>query len=251
MDHNRTAAKRATYVLVHGAGHGGWCWQRVARLLRAEGHDVHTPTLTGLGDRSHLLTPEVGLGTHIADVVSLLFHEDLRQVILVGHSYGGMVITGAADRALDRVAQLVFLDAAIPASGESLASVSPAVAQFREAEGRTIEGVDLLLFPDQPVARAIYGVDDEADWAWMLPRLRPQPWRAFSEALELENAEAVACLPRTVINCPSTLEARAVHENIDRYYVGDRVWELATGHDTMITEPERTAEMFLRLATLT
>ena len=251
MNDNRSGAKQATYVLVHGAGHGGWCWQRVARLLRAEGHDVHTPTLTGLGDRSHLLTPEVGLGTHIGDVVSLLFHEDLREVILVGHSYGGMVITGVADRALDRIGQLVFLDAAIPCSGEALASISPALAEFRESEGKAIDGVELLLFPDQPVARAIYGVDDEADWAWMLPRLRPQPWRTFDEPLVLANPQGVARLPRTVINCPSTLAARGVNEKLDRYFVGDRVWELDTGHDTMITEPEKTAEMFLRLATLT
>ena len=88
----------ATYVLVHGAGHGGWCWQRVARLLREAGHEVHTPTLTGLGDRAHLLSPEVSLETHITDVAAMLISEDLRDAILVGHSYGGIVITGAADR---------------------------------------------------------------------------------------------------------------------------------------------------------
>ena len=121
----------ATYVLVHGAGHGGWCYQRVARLLRAEGHEVYTPSLTGLGERAHLLTPHVGLDTHIADIVSLLEHEDLTDVILAGHSYGGIVITGAADRALNRVAQLVYLDAAILYNGESLHDVTPALAMMR------------------------------------------------------------------------------------------------------------------------
>lgn len=250
MNDIRGQAKQATFVLVHGAGHGGWCWQRVARLLRAEGHEVHAPSLTGLGDRSHLLSPEVGLDTHIEDVASLLYHEDLRDVILVGHSYGGMVITGAADRALARVAQLVYLDAAIPFSGEALASVSPALDRVRETEGRFVDGVELLLFPDQPTARAIYGVEDEADWAWMLPRLRPQPWRTFSEPLELKHPEAIAALPRTVINCPSTLAMRGENEKLDRYFTGDRVWEIDTGHDTMITEPEKTAEMLLRLAAL-
>ena len=89
----------ATYVLVHGGGHGGWCYQRVARRLRAEGHEVHAPSLTGLGDRAHLLGPHVDLHLHARDVAALIFYEDLRDVILVGHSYGGMVITGAADLA--------------------------------------------------------------------------------------------------------------------------------------------------------
>src|SRR5579864_6508570 len=102
----------ATYVLVHGGGHGGWCYQRIAPRLRAAGHDVYTPTLTGLGERTHLLRPDINLDTHIADVVGVLKFEGLTGAILVGHSYGGMVITGAADRALSRVAHLVFLDAA-------------------------------------------------------------------------------------------------------------------------------------------
>jgi pimeloyl-ACP methyl ester carboxylesterase len=235
----------ATYVLVHGAGHGGWCYQRLARLLRAAGHEVFTPSLTGLGERHHLLTPEVGLDTHIADVVSLLEHEDLRDVILAGHSYGGIVVTGAADRALDRVAQLVFLDAAILSDGESLRNVTPALDMMRE-EMKVVDGIELVLWPDDPVAYAIYGVTDETDWAWMRERLHPHPWRAFTDKLRLAHPEAVARLPRTVINCPSTLEKRK-GESLERYHIGDRVWELDTGHDIMITEPEKTAEMLLRL----
>src|SRR5215469_2989589 len=114
----------ATYVLVHGGGHGGWCYRRVARLLRAAGHEVYAPSLTGLGERSHLLSPQVDLDTHIRDVTSLLHYEDLTDVILVGHSYGGMVITGIADRAADRVGRLVYLDAANPKNGQSLVDVS-------------------------------------------------------------------------------------------------------------------------------
>src|SRR5262245_7560983 len=110
-----------TYVLVHGGGHGGWCYQRVARLLRSQGHDVYTPTLTGLGEREHLLGPHIDLSLQIDDIVKMLFFEDLRDVILVGHSYGGMIITGVADRATDRVGHLVYLDAATPKNGESLA----------------------------------------------------------------------------------------------------------------------------------
>jgi pimeloyl-ACP methyl ester carboxylesterase len=236
----------ANYVLVHGAGHGGWCWQRVAKLLRAKGHEVYTPTLTGLGDRSHLMSPDVSLEMHITDIATFLISEDQRDAILVGHSYGGIVITGAADRVLDRVGQLVYLDAAILIHGESLAGTSPAIQAIRD-QGRTVDGVELVLWPDQPIARAIYGVNDEADWDWMAKRLRPHPWRCFAEPLMLTNPESVAKLPRTIINCPSTLKLRD-GEVLDRYFAAERVWEIDTGHDTMIISPEKTAELLLRLA---
>ena len=113
-----------TYVLVHGGGHGGWCYQPVARIIRSKGHEVYAPRLTGLGDREHLLSPAVDLDMHITDIVKLLEFEDLRDVILVGHSYGGMVITGIADRATDRVGHIVFLDAATPKNGQSLVDVA-------------------------------------------------------------------------------------------------------------------------------
>ena len=110
----------ATYVLVHGAWHGGWCWQRVTPLLRAAGHEVLTPTLTGLGERSHLANSAIDLNTHIQDVVNVLEYEDLRKVILVGHSYGGMVITGVSERVPERLTHLVYLDAFVPRDGQSL-----------------------------------------------------------------------------------------------------------------------------------
>ena len=125
--------KAATYVLVHGGGHGGWCWERVATPLRAQGHRVYTPTLTGLGERSHLLNPNIDLDTHINDVVNVLKWENLTDVILVGHSYGGMVITGVADRARDHVGQLVFFDAAHPKNGDPLWP-RPSAASERQLE---------------------------------------------------------------------------------------------------------------------
>jgi pimeloyl-ACP methyl ester carboxylesterase len=109
----------ATYVLVHGGAHGGWCYGPVARLLRAAGHEVHAPTLTGLGERAHLLGPGIDLDTHITDVTAVLHYEDLRDVILVGHSYGGMVITAVADRFPQQVDSLVYLDALVPRDGQS------------------------------------------------------------------------------------------------------------------------------------
>ena len=115
----------ATFVLVHGAWHGGWCWKKVTPLLRAAGHEVYTPTLTGLGERAHLLTREVDLDTHIRDIINVLEYEELRDVILVGHSYAGMVIAGVADRVPARLAHLVYLDAFVPRDGQASLSLSP------------------------------------------------------------------------------------------------------------------------------
>lgn len=236
----------ATFVLVHGGGHGGWCYQRVARLLRAHGHDVHCPTLTGLGERSHLLGPDIDLDMHIRDVVNVLIYEGLSDVILAGHSYGGMVITGVADRALDRVGQLVYLDAALPANGESLADVSPKPMADARAHGRVVDGVELVAFPDYLIAAM--GVTEPEDLEWMRGRLAPQPWRTFEQPLTLSDEAAVRKIPRTIINCTPTLGMEMqVHR--DRLFDADRVWEIDTGHDLMITEPQAVAEMLGRLAT--
>ena len=174
----------ATYVLVHGGGHGGWCYQRVARLLRSAGHEVYTPTLTGLGERAHLLSGGVDLDLHIRDVVAVLEFEDLRDVILVGHSYGGMVITGVADRAADRIGRLVFLDAANPVNGQSLVDVAGPVIEMVRPLGTTVDGVELVLLPS-PDAGRLYGVTDEADLAWMADRLTGHPWTCFEQPLTL------------------------------------------------------------------
>jgi pimeloyl-ACP methyl ester carboxylesterase len=238
----------SSYVLVHGGGHGGWCWQRLARLLRAEGHDVYTPTLTGLGERSHLLHPGINLDTHIADVVGVLRYEDLSNVILVGHSYGGMVITGVADRALSRVGQLVYLDASMPVDGESLAILSPAMMELARRQARIVDGVELVLWPDSDAVKA-YGVTDAEDFAWMQVKLTPHPWKCFEQPLHLSNPQAIRQIPRTNINCTETLRIRPP-ERRQRALEADRVWEIDTGHDLMITEPQAVATMLLQLASL-
>ena len=239
--------RKATYVLVHGGGHGGWCWSRAKPKLRAKGHEVHTPTLTGLGERVHLLTADVGLGTHITDIVNVLRYEDLANVILVGHSYGGFVITGVADRAPDRVGHLVYLDAAIPVSGESIVDNSPGMKTFADQDMRTVDGIALVLWPDGPVAQKIYGVG-ASDWAWMKEKLTPHPWRAFTEKLVLQNPQTVQEIPRTIINCSTTVHKLRPAETRARYLAGDRVWEIDAGHDLMITEPDAVADMLLKLA---
>jgi pimeloyl-ACP methyl ester carboxylesterase len=180
----------ATFVLVHGGGHGGWCYQRVARRLRAEGHDVHTPSMTGLAERSHLLHTGIDLDHHVRDIVEVLHYEDLRDVVLVGHSYGGMVITGVADRAADRIGKLVYLDAANPVNGQSLLDVAGPIIEAVRPMGEVVDGVELVLLP-APEAGRFYGVTDPETLAWMADRLTGHPWRCFEQKLELTNEDAL------------------------------------------------------------
>jgi len=235
----------ATFVLVHGGGHGGWCYQPLAGLLRAEGHEVYAPSLTGLGDRSHLLNPSINLDTHIEDIVKLLLFEDLHDVYLAGHSYGGMVITGIADRALDRVGHLIFLDAAHPRNGEALTTSARPLMEEAYKQARTVDGVELVLFPESDSVRH-YGITDTADLAWAQPRLTPHPWACFDQPLRMENEDAVRNLPRTSINCTATLKMRPL-EFAARVTDADHVFEIDTGHDLMITEPRKVADMLIEV----
>jgi len=208
----------ATYVLVHGGGHGGWCYQRVARLLRAEGHEVHAPSLTGLADRSHLLAPGIDLDTHITDVVSLLFYEDLRDVILVGHSYGGMVITGVADRVPDRLRRLVYVDAFVPNDGECANAI----------RGHT--GID------RPITNGFVIP------TWMTnspppPHDVPHPAKTFSQPISLTNQAVAAKLPTTYI---LTVEKGKAPESDEFYPFYQRAQ--ARGWTTIIMEGDHNVQ---------
>lgn len=236
----------ATYVLVHGGGHGGWCYQRVARLLGDAGHVVYAPSLTGLGDRAHLLSEAVDLDLHIRDVVALVESEDLHEVILVGHSYGGMVITGAADRVAERIGRLVYLDAANPVNGQSLVDVAGPVIEAVRPLGTTVDGIELVLLPG-PDAGLLYGVTDPADLAWMAARLTPHPWRCFEQPLRLTNEAELWSIPQYHIVCTSTLPTRD-RGLVERARAEHRLWTIDTGHDLMITEPRRVADALLEVA---
>lgn len=234
----------ATYVLVHGGGHGGWCYQAVARRLRARGHEVYTPTLTGLGEREHLLGPAIDLDCHITDVVKLLQFEDLREVILVGHSYGGMVITGVADQAGERIGQLVYLDAAYPQNGQSLVDVAGPLMQTARGLGHIVDGIELVLFPgNDPMG--FYGVTDPEQIAWMKPKLTPHPWKCFEQKLQLRNEAAMRRIPQSFISCSFHMDdaSRAALKALSN----GRYREIDTGHDLMISEPEKTADALLQL----
>lgn len=226
----------ATYVLVHGGGHGGWCYAKVKRRLEADGHEVFAPSLTGLAERSHLLDPSVGLDTHITDVSSLLHYWDLRDVVLVGHSYGGMVITGVADRTSDRVGKLVYLDAANPQNSMSLVDVAGPTLELARPFGETRDGMELVLLPAAG-AGAFYGVEDPDDLAWMDERLTAQPWACFAEKLVLTNEEALWAIPQYHIVCEGTLLGRD-QRLMERARSEGRLWSIDTGHDLMITEPD-------------
>lgn len=241
----RRAASMRTFVLVHGGGHGGWCYRFVAERLRAKGHAVFTPTMTGLGERSHLLHPAIDLNLHIEDIVKVLEFEDLSNVILVGHSYGGTVIVGVADHATTRVGHLVYLDAPMPQNGKSLADVVGARMLGARQHARVIDGVELVLFPEPHVLEA-YGVKDPALLEWMKSKLTPHPWRCFEQKLWLTNEAALRKIPQSQIVCTATLPGRDV-AGLKAASQG-RFWDIDSGHDLMITEPDAVTELLLRVA---
>ena len=236
----------ATFILVHGGGHGGWCYNKLSPLLRSEGHIVLSPSLTGCGDRKHLATADVDLDTHITDIVNLLDYDDLSEVILVGHSYGGMVITGVADRAADKIRILVYLDAAHPLNGESLRMVAPESIEPTYAGVRTVNGAEMVMWPSPGMA-AFFGITDPADAAWADSKLTPHPWKCYAQPLNLTNGDAASKVRRVNINCTRSLRT-SESRGITRQTQGERNYEIDTGHDLMITEPRAVADMLLEIA---
>jgi pimeloyl-ACP methyl ester carboxylesterase len=230
----------ATYVLVPGGGHGGWCYAKVKRLLESAGHEVFAPSLTGLAERSRALSPDVDLEFHIDDVVQLLHCWDLRDVVLVGHSYGGMVITGAADRGAGRIGKLVYLDAANPKDGQSLKDIAGPMIEMTRPIGEVVNGVELVLLPVSGAA-AFYGVDDPDDLAWMDSRLTGHPWKCFEQKLHLTDEDTLWAIPQFHIVCDSTIATRDT-QMIETARAEGRLWHVDTGHDLMITEPQFVAD---------
>ena len=235
------------FVLVHGAWHGAWCWRRVLPLLRAAGAQAHAVTLTGVGERAHLLSSVTGLETHVQDVLALIEAEELEHVVLVGHSYGGMVVTGVADvllaQAPERLASMVYLDAVVPHSGESWSSTHSAetiAARLQSAE-------DSGGFAFAPPDAAVFGLEG-VDRDWVNRRQTPQPAGVYQDRLDFDAAR-IAALPRTFIDCsqPALLTIAVSRERVRRE-PGWRVRELATGHDPMVSEPAALAALLLEAA---
>jgi pimeloyl-ACP methyl ester carboxylesterase len=226
---------------VHGAWHGGWCWVRVAKLLRAQGHIVFTPTLTGLSERAHLFSRDIDLSTHIADVVNLMKWEQLEGVTLCGHSYGGMVISGVAEQMERAIASLVFLDAFLPKDGEAIEDITtPAVKEaMRAAREKGEPGI-------APRPAAAFCVN-EKDRAWVDGLCGPQPMKTFTDKIRLTGA-------RERVAKKSYIRAGAyANPGFDRA-LGEvkadpswRTFSVPCGHDVMVDMPERLAEMLMEM----
>lgn len=246
----------ATFVLVPGAFHGGWCWKKVVPLLQASGHDVYTPTLTGLGERSHLLSREVNLETHIKDVVNLLEFEDLTDIILVGHSYGAGVSQGVVETVPARVGHLVSLDGNILLDGQSLLDSIETddpkwVAALREivrneGHGWKIPFSDSVRpLMENTWREETFGVTNKDDLIWLRKKLTPHPVSTFEDKLHLHNVDA-ALIPKTLVWC-SIFEGRKRSER-PRVTNDWKVVEIETGHDAMITAPNELSRILLTLA---
>jgi pimeloyl-ACP methyl ester carboxylesterase len=228
-----------TFVLVHGAWHGGWCWRRVADALTRRGHKVFTPTLTGLGERSHLMSRDINLDTHITDIVNVFKWEDIKNAVLVGHSYGGWVISGAVEQVAPRVASIVFLDAWMPDDG--VRGVDNTSAFSRKGILAAIENGDI----SRPAPPAELFAVNENDRAWIDAMMTPQPLGVALQPIRLTGArDRVA--KKTYIRA-----AAWPQEAFDKYLAvckadpSWRTYELPCGHDVMVDMPERLAEVLV------
>lgn len=229
----------AIFVLVHGSFHGGWCWRRVEPLLREGGHHTYAPTLSGMGERYHLLHPDIALAAHVADVVECVFREDLREITLVGHSYGGMVITGAAAVLTERVTGLIYLDACVPQDGQSVFDCMPEIREFCEAAARERGDGWLIPAPDP----SYWGVTDATDEAWLRQRLTPVPLATYQEPVRAP-AERLQGIPRSYIRLTGGTAFAATAAAI-RQTPGWEYREIEAGHEAMVTHPGAVAAAVL------
>jgi len=231
-----------TFVLVHGAWHGGWCWRRVADRLRGAGATVFTPTLTGVGERSHLLRAGIDLKTHIADVVNVMKWEGLTDVVLCGHSYGGFVISGVAEEIASAIRSIVFLDAFVPRNGEAVLDLTGAAVQ--EAIHAAMQRGDIAIPPRSAEA---FGVN-AADRAWVDRSCVGQPIGTFTDKIVLTGA-------RDRIPRKAYIRAKSyANPGFDRAYgalksdPSWRTYEVPCGHDVMVDMPEQLSEILLEVA---
>ena len=232
----------ATFLVAHGAWSAGWVWKKMRPLLRERGHELFTPTYTGVGERVHLAAPDVGLTTHIADVLAVLEFEDLHDVTLIGHSYGGMVATGVADRAPQRIAQLVYLDAFVPRDGQSLDSLC--AAQVRSRMSNAVHGnADEWRIPPNPLPTDTL----PEDVGWITPRRVMQPRKTFEEPIRI--TRVVDGLPKTYVYCTRVEPGDAFRPFAERARSepGWRYLELDASHSPHVTAPQALADLLDRI----
>jgi len=232
---------KPTFVLVHGAWHGGWAWKEVKANLSKENYTVYTPTLSGLGEHKHNLNDSISLKTHILDIINLILMEDLHNVALVGHSYAGAVITGVADSIPKRLNQLIYLDAMLVHDGESPITSEPLDEQLKK---KKILGKKKHF---QPISSRYFGITDSVQVKWVDERLTPQPYQTFGQTLHLNNDFGNG-VPLVYIACVKP-QLEVLKPRSDKLQ-NDSSWEyltLHTGHDAMITMPDELTQMLLDL----
>ena len=235
-------AARKIFVLVHGSWHGGWCWRRVADGLEQRGHKVYAPTLTGVGDRSHLLTREVNLSTHVTDIVNLVKWEELKDIVLVGHSSAGFVITQAVEQIGPQVASIVYLDAFVPQPGDNL--ITLANPGPRKALEDALARGELVAKPVPAKAFAV----NEKDQPWVDSKCTPHPLAAVTE--KIKKADAREKIARKTYIRALNFVSPVFDQTLARIKTapGWKTYEVASGHDVMVDQPERLVEILLDVA---
>ena len=240
----------ADIVLVHGAWHGGWCWRDVIPYLTRAGHRVHAVTLTGLGERAHLLTPAITLETHITDVINAIEAEEMQRIVLAAHSYGGLIGTAIADRLPGRLRHLVYVDSVLPQPGESWSSTHPSAT--RDARLAAAQASpDFSLPPPDP---GIFGLSGER-YEWVKRRLTPHPGHTYWSSLDFD-PRRVAVVPRTFVNCtqPAVATIDAFRQRVADRSFWDGAWqggggvqvvEMPIGHNAMVIDPVGLARILL------
>lgn len=232
-----------TFVLVHGAWHGGWCYSRVRDILTAKGHRVFTPTLTGLGERSHLMSANINLDTHITDVVNVLKWENLDNVVLCGHSYGGWVVSGVAEQMLDRLASIIFLDAYMPEDGDSGQSIGSAFTRDGIAKAKAAGAISR----PGPTAASFMIASDE-DRAWVDSKTTEQPLGVSLQPIKLTGARDRVPKKCYIRAAPYDNPAFDTYLETCAADPGWTTYSLPCGHDIMVDMPERLAEILIEVA---
>ena len=232
-----------TFVLLHGAWHGGWCYSRVARLLRSKGYDVFTPTLTGLGERSHLASPAINASTHVQDVLNVIAFEGLNDIVLVGHSYGGQIITAVADAVPDKVRSLVYLDAFVGEDGKSIFDMDSPAATAAYIDMAQSNGGGTV----PPLPSTVFGVNS-VDQAWVDSRCTPGSLATWSERLSLTGRHKLITNRSYVLATGGNGPFKPVYDRV-RAEGGWRTYEFDCGHDVMVDMPQQTVDILELAAT--
>jgi len=233
-------ASARTFVLVHGSYHGGWCWRRVADILEACGHKVFAQSLTGLGDRSHLLSKDINLETHIADIANLVRWEDLRNTCLVAHSYAGFPASGALEQIHDRVASIVWLDAFLPEDGQK--QIDTASAYGRDSMLKALAKGEFSINPPAPSAFSV----SEKDYAWLGSKMTPHPIGTATQPIRL-TGKLQTIAKKTFIRVPRY--SQPAFDTALAACRADKSWQTLvnrdSGHDVMVDQPAWLADILM------